>query len=100
MAYKATSYDNHLTFRYISKKIKNCGLMCLDKNCEKFFFSVWKMFEKVNKKHTTYNKAYLGRFIDSKRLKNVIFQTKFTSKSVNIAWNVKIVKNVTSVKMM
>ena len=28
------------------------------------------MFKKVNKKHTTYNKAYLGRFIDSKRLKN------------------------------
>ena len=44
--------------------------MCVDKNCEKFFFSVLKMFKKVNKKHTTYNKAYLGRFIDSKRLKN------------------------------
>lgn len=71
----------------------------------------WKLksvsFCSVGKKFEICNKPYSVRFLDSMRLINASLDNhvnnisnKITIKSVNTAWNVRIVKNAMIVKMI
>lgn len=83
MAHIASAQDNHLILREIAEKVKS-------------LFSAWKIFEKANIKVKLTTK--LIQTVKNRHANNL--SNKVFIKCVSIAWNVRVVKNEKSVKMV